>query len=695
MSGFFYAMTIKTLLKYIDATNIADEFDDDKLIKLGRDVVRLTVQDDGSRSEWLARSEKAMDAALQVTKEKTFPWPNASNVKYPLITTAALQFHARAYPAIVQGNKIVKPKIIGADKDGAKAQQGQRVSDFMNYQLLEEQEEWEEEMDRLLLALPIEGCEFKKSYYDPALGHNVSEWVRPIDFIVDYKTKSLSTCPRMTHRLWFYPQQILEKQRSGLWSDVDLNISVTDDEEDVLQEFYEQHCLIDLDDDGYKEPYCVTVHKESEKVVRVKAAFNADDIRVTKNGQTVKLVDVPEVLQVVGSDRGTKISKIERTDYFTKYSFIPSPDGGFYDIGFGQLCGPLSNSVDTTINQMLDAGTLSNLQSGFVRDGVSINQKRGPVKFTMGEFLPIKLPASVPINQAIYQMQFPGPSAVLFNLLGFLVEAVKDITSVQDIFTGGQQQNETATTTMARVEQGLKVFTAIYKRIHRCLKKELKILFKLNGKYLQPETYFRVLDTDKPGVVTLQDFRNDGTDVQPVSDPEISTTMQKIAKAEALGMLRGDPGINQDEINSRFLDALEIPNKEALIVAPEKRPQPGPDPKLIELEMKATRLSEESPKMIAETIKTYAEAIRAIADAEAKEAGTQLDQYKSWLDQSMQAFKVSNEQGRAGGMEGAPGNQGSNGPPPEVPGGLPGAMPGSNGPMQPGDIAGSILQGQV
>src|SRR3990167_719469 len=688
------------LLRYSQSPNLVDDLDHGLLTKIGKDAVKNANDDDGSRDEWRKRSEQAMDLALQVVKEKTFPWSGASNVKYPLVTVAALQFHARCYPAVVQGNQVVKGQVTGADHDGRKNAQAKRVAQYMNYQILEEMTEWDEQMDKLILALPIEGCEFKKTYYDPSLKRNVSEWIRPCDFIVDYKTKDITTCPRQTHRLRFYPQEITERQRMGVWSDVDLNISQTDSEDEVLQEFYEQRLLIDLDDDGYKEPYCVTVHVDSEKVVRIKAAYYPEGITVkvgTETANLKKLLDKgipPEMLLPVLDQQGAKIAKITKADYFTKYAFIPSPDGGFYDIGFGQLIGPLTDSVDTTINQMLDAGTLSNLGGGFVRDGVSINRKRGPVKFTMGEFKQISLPANMPIRDGIMQMQFPGPSPVLFNLLGMLIQGVKDVTGVQDIFTGGKGNQETATTTMARVEQGMQVFSAVYKRIYRSMKQEFSKLYKLNGLYLDPEVYFQVIDSKEMQQIGKADFQNDGTDVQPVADPQVSTTIQKMAKAEMLMGMKGDPGLNADEINKRFLEALEIPNYEALVVPADQRKAP-PDPKFVELQMKAIQAQGEANKVKAETSLIYAKAIEAIANAESKELGPQLAQYKSELD----TLRQTNDQGRNAGMEGGPVDQGGIGSAQGAPSGMPSGMPQLGEPVGPepiGDgMSGGVPQGQV
>jgi len=616
---------IKRLFELAKSKNVADKVDD--LAMLGKDVCRYVQLDENSRSDWMDRSEKAMELALQVSEKKDTPWENASNVKYPLLTTAALQFHARAYPAIIPGAKVVKGQVTGRDDTGEKLAQAMRIANHMNWQLLEENEDWEEEMDRLLLALPIEGCEFKKTYFSKAFDYNCSDWIRPKDFIVNYKTKSLATCPRATHRLWFYPNEIAEKQRD-FWSDVDLNISVDDQNEEVAQEFYEQHTLIDLDGDGMKEPWIVTVHVASEKVVRVNAGFWPEEMRV-KVGQEQGLVkefleqreNAEELLDKA------KLVKVFRNVYFTKYSFLPSPDGGFYDIGFGQLIGTLSDAVDTTLNILIDSGTLASMQGGFVRSGLNVANKRGSVKFARGEFKPVKVPASQAIGDSFYQMRFPEPSQVLFSMLGTLIQSVKDVTGVQDIMTGGPQNEETATTTLSRINEGMKVFTSIYKRIHRSLKKEFKKLYKLNGRFLRPEDYFRVLDTKELQQIGLQDYQNDGTDVQPVSDPMAATTVLSMAKAQALLPMKGDPSVNGMEINKRYFESLEIENPEALIQEP---PPPQPDP---DMARKAQEAASQHMLNKAKVITEYSKVMLNIANAEGAEVGTQLGIYKQQLEE--------------------------------------------------------------
>jgi chaperonin GroES len=676
---------VELLLRWSQMHNLVGEIDRNDIIKIGRDVVKFAKLDDASREDWLKKSEKAMDLALQVVEQKSTPWPNASNIKYPIITSAALQFQARAYPVIIQDNKVVKSKVTGADPDGVKVAQGKRIEDHLNYQLLEENEDWECDVDRMLIALPIEGCQFKKTYYHHGKGYNVSELVRPKDFIVKNDTKSLDTVPRATHRLYFHPYEIDDKQQSGLWDD-DVTLHITQDErdEETLQEFYEQFCYLDLNDDGKKEPYFVTVHVKSCEVVRISPAYLPQDIIVSIDGD---LVPIDQVIIGLGDvDQGQRaqilsvaeLIKVNRVNIYTKFSMFPSPDGSFYDIGFGQIAGPISDAIDTNFNQLIDAGTLSNSSGGFIRDGVSVSGQRGDLRFTMGEFKRVKVPSYASLNDSVFQIKHAEPSVVLFQLLGFLVNAGKEITGIQDIMTGGAASpNEPASTTLARLEQGLKVFNAIYKRIFRSLKSELRKIYKLNARYLQPEQYYTVLDSGEQGVVTLADYRNDRTDVQPVADPQMASNLMSLAKAQALLPLKGEPGINNDEINKIYINSLDVPNADKLIIPADQRQPPPPDPVL---NLAVMRAASEHAKTQADIIETYSKVIKNLADAESKEAGEQLEKYKQDLEAMIARWSTNaSEQAGVLPVEAAPGNAGVPQSPGQVPGGVPQGVP---GPMQ-------------
>lgn len=583
------------LMKFIKSANIAVDLTDDQLGNIGDRVTREYNIDKDSRAEWEVQIDKALDLALQKPEAKNTPWPNASNVKFPLMTSAAIQFAARAYPAIVPGGNIVKCKVVGSDsqpkepqqdpgmapqgqpgmgqmpgaqlmgpqhpgmmlqgqgqRDGEKRARAGRISRHMSYQLSEEMEEWDEDTDRLLHVLPIVGCLFRKTWFDPGLRRNVSLMVLPTDLVVHYSTKSLETAPRITQEIELHPHEITEKIRSGLWRNEELGRPADADanDDDAPHSFLEQHRLLDLDDDGYPEPYIVTVHKETSKVMRIVARYDESGILVNPKGE---------------------VTRIEPIQYFVKYGFIPSPDGGFYDVGFGVLLNPINAAVNTVINQMLDAGTLQNTGGGFIGGGLKI--KGGNLRLRLGEYKVVDAPGTT-VAQNVVPLQHPGPSPVLFQLLGLLVDAGREIASIKDILTGEAPKNQPAATTMAMIEQGMKVFTAIYKRIHRSLKRELKMLYRLNRIYMDPEVYFTVLD--EPEAIAQADYEDKSMDVIPVSDPNVVTDMQKMARAQFVGEFKDDPWIDGREARRRMFDAASIEDVDTLLL--DKLPE---DPRLV------------------------------------------------------------------------------------------------------------------
>lgn len=612
------------LLKYETSPNIAEMLEQERLDKIGYDVEREYKIDKKSREEWEASAERAMDIALQVRKPKNYPFEGAANIKYPLVTVAALQFGARAYPAIIDGNRVVRAQVLGRDDGipveqqpqqqmmgstamtpmggqmppgmdgrmspgmgqtqggqpdmpqelhqmpdgkwmttdgkvwrvppGAKRAKADRVSAHMSYQLLCEMEEWEEDTDVLLHHLPIVGCAFRKVWRSEELGRNKSEMVPAIKLVVNNKVRTLEEAPRVTHEIDLYPQDIEERKLSGTFLDIELPAppssgEVDGDDSDAPHCFLEQHRFLDLDGDGYREPYIVTVHKDSCKVVRIVANYRVEDIK----------------------DDGKRITRIPKGQYFVKYSFIPDPKGGFYDIGFGKLLESLGETIDTTINQMLDAGHLQNAGGGFIGSGVRL--KKNNIKVRPGHYEQVATTGD--LRAQIYNHQFQGPSPVLFNLLGMMVEAARDITAVKDILTGdtGDKGVQTATTTLALIEQGLKVFTAIYKRVYRALQDEFKLLFKLNAQHLEDQEYFTFLDQQQ--AVAKTDYDLQSMDIVPVADPKMVTDMQRQGRANLYLQVSGSPlgpVTNPQELARRFWNAIGEEEPEKLIA------QQGPPP---------------------------------------------------------------------------------------------------------------------
>lgn len=571
------------LIANISSPNLAFEIEDEELTRLGRKVVEEYEIDLESRkaSGWDDRNTAAINLAMQVKEDKTFPWPNAANIKYPLITTAAIQFAARAYPAIVDGWNVVKGKVLGQPTE-EKRERADRVANHMSWQLLEEMPEWEGDTDRLLHMLPVVGVMVRKTWFDPVAGRNRTELITPDKFVVNYWAKD--DCPRETQEIDVHPHECLERFRSEVWREIHLD---THDDTNEPERFLEQHRLWDMDGDGYPEPYIVTVHKDTGKVVRIVARY--DEEGVIFKGETVV--------------------RIEPIRYFTKYEFIPSLDGSWYSIGFGSLLQSLNETINATVNQLLDAGTLSNVQGGFIGSGVKV--RSGNTPFKPGEWKKAENEGG-DLKNNIVPLPVQGPSAVLFSLLGMMIEAAKDITATKDILTGETEgANQAVGTTLAMIEQGLKVFTAIYKRVHRALRRELGQLYRLNGLYLDDEAYFTFQDSEQ--AVARSDYADD-IDVLPVSDPTIVTDMQRMGRAQFLiATFRGDPNIDQRELDRRVLEAASIDDIETLM--PEPKGPPSPPPEMVkamaEIEIDKGKAEADNARAYADAERTTMETIMA------------------------------------------------------------------------------------
>lgn len=543
------------------AQNVADLLDDGLLKDIGRRVVEDYKEDKQSKAEFDATIDQSMQIAKQIFQPKAYPFENAANVKYPLIATAAIQSAARSYPEIIRNNKVVEACVMGSDPTGEKEARAQRVSQHMSAQLLIEDPEWESDTDRLLHCYSIVGTVFKKTFWDELYKRNRSLMCSPKDIIVNQNIKSLETARHITHVIPMYLNDIVSRIRFGIFSDVedelrklmggneddycgaDKELKANGDQNKVL----EQHRYLDLDKDGYEEPYIVSVHLETEKVLRIYRCFDAENIYQNSKG---------------------KIWRIDQTQYFTDFHYIPSPDGSFYSIGFGQLLLPLNETINTVTNQLLDAGTISNQQSGFL--GRGFKSKSGSLYVAPGEWKKLDM-VGEDIGKNVFPLPVREPSATLFQLLGLMIQTGKELSSVSDILQGQQPaQNVPATTALALIEQGLKVFSGVQKRLYVSLKKEFLKLYRLNGIYLDDTyEYKRVLQTL---IISKDDYSDRSLDVFPVSDPSMSSDAQRLARAQAL--LQVIPMVPQQggqEIIHNWLEALQTPENQIAKILPQQQ----------------------------------------------------------------------------------------------------------------------------
>lgn len=566
--------------------NLAEVIDKERLKEIGASVLEGFETDQASRAGWTQRNAEAMKLALQIVDSKSFPWQGASNVKYPLITVACMQYNARAYPALVPGRNIVKCVTVGEDLDGEKARRGTRVSEHMNYQLCDEMTEWEEDHDRLLIIQPLIGTVFKKTYFDPEKGRNCSELVHPENLVIDYYAKSVESARRKTHILIFEENELIERFRSGYYIETELTggdyipqVSKTTADSarglspssEYPYTVLEQHGFLDLDEDGYKEPYVIHALKTGE-VLGIYKRFYESGVYFTRN----------------------KVSKIVPVEYFTKYGFLPSPDGSIYDIGFGSLLGPSSRAVDSLINQLIDTGTLQNAGGGWLARSIRI--KGGKISISPGKWHHTDASAG-DLKDGIVQFPAPAPSSVLYNLAQMLISAGQRIGSTSEIMMGESPgQNQPATTSMAVLEQSLQVFSAIYKRTYRSMKSELKKLYELNRRYLDPVSYFNVVEGGAE--VFQKDYQGPVEDLVPVADPNIVSPSQRLMKAEALAQrvmampdLYGTQG--RLEAEKRYLEALQVQGIDRLLPKDAKEIPPPVDQRL---ELDKARIQDESER---------------------------------------------------------------------------------------------------
>lgn len=690
--------------------NIAAILDKRTLTDIAANVYDEYKIDKESRAD----KEKEWDDAIRAfelkREAKSFPFDKASNIKFPLLFTAAMQFAARAMPALLQNGKVAKGKVIGNDPGGMKAEKAQRTADYLNYQLLERDDIWLSETDTMLHQIPIFGMALKKVYHDPERG-NVSELVGVRDFYVNASYPSLDRAPRYTQRFELYPYEIEERIRDGRFVKFDVINSENPEEDadkstDVASfedksrphEFLEQHRRIDLDEDGYGEPYIVTLHVPTRTVVRIVACFGEQDITLTVGNQAIPAAQYA----TMGLNEPAEVLKIERQDYYVKYGFIPDPNGGFYDIGFGSTLFDVSSAISSIMNQIIDAGTLQNAGGGFI--GKEFRMKAGEMRMSPGVYKQTTF-AGDDIRKAIVPMQHPGPSAVLFDMLGFLVDLGDKVANTPDVVTGDTGQTaQTATTTLALIEQGLKVFTGIMGRMLRALNSELAALYKLNARYGDQREYQMVID--RPDADIAADFGDGTADVVPVADAASSTDMQRMAKAQVLMPFMGletgqpDPMFNQLELRRRLLEAASIPNIDQILQ------QPQPDP----VQQQAVGL--DLAQKEADVQKTKAETVKVLTEASAKEAETGLraeevgikreqgqmkaasDVLSAGVKREGQQQKAANERERAraegdeGPVRGVAGEPGDGGVPPDAAQLLAGLSGAGAGP----DVGGAIPQ---
>jgi len=655
----------------IQSPNLCDRFTDADLDSLGRTVIEGYKKDRASRFKWERRMNAAMDLAMQVQVAKTFPWPGCSNVIFPLVTIAALQFSARSYTNMMQGTNVVRYRVIGKDDQSAH-DRSLRIGKHMSWQVLEQDQAWEEEHDRLLINLAIVGTSYIKSYYDPGLGYPVDELVTARDLVMDYWSKSVERSARVTQHVPLYKNEIYERVlrktfrdvRNEAWfgrappSDYDSLVIQADrregtqntqpDEESAYRTL-EQHRWFDFDKDGYSEPYICTVEAATGHVLRIVARFDEDGVERINSG---------------------KILRINPETFYTKYSLIPNPEGACLDLGFGVFLGPINESVNSGINQILDSGTLQNSLGGLLGRGAKM---RGGV-YTMApwEFKRVDMSGD-DIRKNVYMFPERQPSDVMFKLLGLLVEYANRIAGTVDATVGENPgQNTPASTYQGMTEQGLQIYGMTFKRYWRSQKEEFKKRYALNKKYLETQKSFG----SGEDFIRREDYTGNPDQVAPVANPRVTSTIMRTMQAGAIldAALR-IPGFERKEAVKGWLESIEAEGIDRLYPG-EGAVQPLPNFRLQiqELKFKEAQMKEQGKKQIealklleqkrvnnAKIAQLEAQALKLLKEASVKDIEVQINALNSLIDAHKDFGEMMNQRIElllAGGSEGGEGNAG-------------------------------------
>jgi len=553
-------------------SNLAEFLVDSDLMRLAKDVLGSIESDKESRSEWEKTYVDGLKyLGMKFDEARSSPFQGSTGVIHPILAEAVTQFQAQAYKEMLPAKGPVKTEIVGARSPEVEAQ-ASRVEEFMNFYILNVMQEFDPELDMMLFYLPLAGSAFKKVYYDSAQNKAMSKFIQPQDLVVPYEATDIFTAERVTHVLQMSKNEIRKSQLSGFYRDVELtggsyNLSRDEIEEQIDEiegmepsynndrdhTVYEVHTVLDLpgyeDMDaegrptGLKLPYIITIDEPSQRVLAIRRNYAEDD--------PLK----------------------QKINYFVQYKFLPGL--GFYGLGLSHMIGGLAKASTSILRQLIDAGTLANLPAGFKARGMRIRDEDDPLQ--PGEFRDIDTTGGS-LKENLIPLPIKEPSNVLMQLLGLLVDSGKRFASIADMNVGDMNQAMPVGTTVALLERGTKVMSAIHKRLHYSQRVEFQLLAKVFADYLPPS--YPYLTGTGPQEIKLQDF--DGRiDIIPVSDPNIFSQSQRITMAqELLQLVQSNPEIHGPqgmyEAYRRMYAALGVDNVEGLLQPPAPPPTPMP-----------------------------------------------------------------------------------------------------------------------
>ena len=544
--------------------NLAEYLDPATLNEISSELLSSYQDDVDSRENWYETFRDGLELLGIENDPRSEPFEGASGVYHPLLAEAATHFQAQAYKELLPANGPVDTKIMGASND-PKAMQANRVKDFMNFQLMYKMEEYDPEMDQMLFYLPLAGSAFKKCYYDPTMGRVVSRFIKAEDLVVPYTATDLHTSPRITHRMTMTENDLRKLQLSGFYTDEEMSRPSYSEQEDPVQQKIDEI-------DGVSR----TGRQADYTLLEFHAELDIEGFEHTdKNGEATGLA-IPYIITICKDNN--RVLSVRRNyvendpmrkkiEYFTHYKFLPGL--GFYGFGLIHMIGGVTKSATAILRQLIDAGTLANLPAGFKARGLNIQRSDDPVQ--PGEWRDVDTPGGT-IRDAFMPLPFKEPSPALAQLMGVLVESGQRFAAVMDNQTGDANSNAPVGTTVALLEKGQKVISAIHKRLHYAQRSEFKILKRLFGEYLPPEYPYQVQGAQQ--TVFATDFNN-SVDVIPVCDPNIFSTTQRIILAQTqLQMAQSAPQIhNMKEAFRKMYIALNIKDIDDILL-PDMAPAP-------------------------------------------------------------------------------------------------------------------------
>ena len=539
--------------------NLADILPEDVLEPLGTEMKTNYLDYKMSRKDWERSYTEGLDLLGFKYENRTEPFQGASGATHPVLAEAVTQFQATAYKELLPADGPVRTQILG-NPTPAKEQQAQRVKDFMNYQIMDQMKEYEPEFDSMLFHLPLAGSTFKKVYYDSMMGRAVSKFIPADDLIVPYTANSLDDAESIIHVIKLSENDLRKQQVAGFYSDVELGppAMTTNDEVSKKEKELEGtkksgkqqtmytllECHVDLDLEGFEDlgpdgepsgiklPYIVTIDEGSGTVLSIRRNYAPND------------------------------PKKQRVQYFVHFKFLPGL--GFYGFGLIHMIGGLSRTATVALRQLLDAGTLSNLPAGFKQRGVRVRDEAAPIQ--PGEFKDVDAPGGS-LRDAFYPLPYKEPSATLLQLMGIVVQAGQRFAAISELQTGEGTQNAAVGTTIALLERGSKVMSAIHKRLYTSMKKEFKLLSSVIATYLPPEYPYDVVGAAR--VIKQADF-DARVDILPVADPNIFSMSQRITLAQTeLQLATSNPQIhNLYAAYRNMYEAIGVKNIDQVLPPP-------------------------------------------------------------------------------------------------------------------------------